>query len=55
MSFKVPKFNFEEFHPAKPAKVANPALVEGAHFSDYSNCRISPPPERGNKKEGDLF
>ncbi len=33
MSFKVPKFNFEESHPAKPAKVANLCSTETAQAS----------------------
>lgn len=35
MSFKVPKFTFEDLLPAKPAKVANRESVD-SNFSDFS-------------------
>jgi hypothetical protein len=50
MSLKVPKFDFEDCHPAKPAKVANPELAEGnfSNFSDFSYSGVTenkfPPP-----------
>jgi len=38
MSFRIPKFDFEDCPPAKPAKVANPKRAEGdlSNFSDFS-------------------